>query len=80
MVASLLGLIIMREPPNALRNELMKKELADLENGGITSKKENILCRILRNYAYGFKSIFTNLSAFLCICGIFSRIWETATS
>jgi hypothetical protein len=81
MVSSFLGLLIMSEPPNALRNEIMKKDLKDFEDGNFTqNKKENIVIRILRSYGYGFKSIFTNLSATLCICGIFSRIWETATS
>ena len=81
MIASFLGLLIMSEPPNAIRNEIMKRDLQEFEDGNFTNnKKDNMICRILRSYGYGFKSIFTNLSATLCICGIFSRIWETATS
>jgi hypothetical protein len=29
----------MSEPPNAIRNEILKKNLEDLENGGLESKQ-----------------------------------------
>ena len=70
----------MREPPNKVRNELMKQELDELEKHGVANNKENIICKILTEYAYGFSKIFRNLAATLTLMGIFARIWETSTS
>lgn len=77
IVASILGLIIISEPENSLA-EKVKKE--NKKNKVVHNPNENIICKIMKNYASGFKAIFSNLAATLCILGIFSRIWETATS
>jgi hypothetical protein len=45
-----------------------------------SEKQGGLIGSILVGYANGFKIIFSNLSATLCILGIFCRIWETATS
>ena len=41
---------------------------------------ENFICKLLKEYATGFKKIFTNSAAALVLIGIICRIWETAIS
>jgi hypothetical protein len=43
-------------------------------------RKENFVLKLIKEYAIGFKKIFTNSAAFLVLLGIVCRIWETAIS
>ena len=76
--ASIAGLLLISEPKNSLRSTL--EELNKSKSELSKEHKSSLITKILMDYASGFKSIFTNISATLCICGIFSRVWETATS
>ena len=46
----------------------------------IDDRKENFVWKLIKEYAVGFKKIFTNSAAFLVLLGIICRIWETAIS
>jgi hypothetical protein len=43
-------------------------------------KTEGLISKILKSYGHGFKTIFTNVAATLCLLGIFFRQFETSVS
>lgn len=46
----------------------------------IDDRKENFVLKLIKEYAMGFKKIFTNAAASFVLLGIICRIWETAIS
>ena len=46
----------------------------------VDDRKENFVVKIIKEYYFGFKKIFTNSAASLVLFGIICRMWETAIS
>jgi uncharacterized membrane protein len=80
IAAGLLGLVVIKEPPNSVVNNALRAELVTLKGKTVHRKKENLVAKILKSYVHGFREIFGSLAASLCLLGIFCRQFETSVS
>jgi sugar phosphate permease len=68
VIAGILGLIIIPEPPNSVAIEHMKQELKKT-----TNHRESIIYLKIKSYGSAFKTIFSGVAPALCLLGLFCR-------